>query len=403
MLSKDKKHLCDSNLVICGIAFTGRTETVEDYFKDKVKSLTVIAISGCFLWENLSSCRVYESGKLVNEFRAPNLRIKDNKWYRQPLIPLGVLMYFVAISLALRKVRKEYDLYIGISHTFAFWGIILKKFGIVKSVAYYCLDYYIPETKLIFYNLFMRLLNRIDRFNVKRADYLWDISPKIPEYRQKIGKLKASSYKSIVASMGYSRALRKCKDFTQINRWDIGFVGSLTANQGLQLLVESLPGILKELPQVRVKIIGQGPFMPDLKRIVSENDLEGNFNFLGFIKDESEMLDILSGCAIAVAPYSDSIENKNIFCADTGKPKLYAFIGLPIVATKVLAFSEDISRSKAGIGIDYKKEDLKNACVYLLSDEKRLKEFRDNSFRLGEQFVSDNIFDGIIRQMGLEK
>ncbi|MFZ2604156.1 MAG: glycosyltransferase, partial [Candidatus Omnitrophota bacterium] len=273
--------LADMDVLVCGLAFTGRTETVEDYFKTRVKSLVSIGISSCFLKENLSFCRVYEQGKLVNEVSVPNLRLKEYQWYRQPLMPFVVLMYFWAISLALRKVKKKYGLCIGISHSFGLWGVILKKVGVVRQCVYYCLDYYIPYSGAGFHGLFIKLLNAMDRFNVRKSDYVWDVSEKVSEYRQIYGNLKKDSYKKIIVPMGYSRSLRVLNDFDAGSRWNIGFVGSITANQGLQLLVEAMPDILKELPRVRVKIIGQGPFSEELKSLVKNRNLGEYFEFLG--------------------------------------------------------------------------------------------------------------------------
>lgn len=98
------KKISDADFLLCGLAYTSRTETVEDYLKDKVGSLTVVAISSCFLKENLSFCRYYESGVLKKEFKVPNLRIKDYKWYRQPLMFFVVMMYFVSICIAALRV-----------------------------------------------------------------------------------------------------------------------------------------------------------------------------------------------------------------------------------------------------------------------------------------------------------
>jgi len=395
-------NISNKDFLLCGLAYTSRTETIEDYLKDKVKSFTVVAISSCFLKENLSFCRHYEARALKYEFKIPNLRIKDYKWYRQPLMPFVVIMYFVSICLSVLKLGKKYDFYVGVSHTFGLFGVILKKLGIVKSVIYYCIDYYIPTPRRDFHALFIHLLNMIDRFVAKNADCVWDLSPYFSGYRQEIGKVKIGSYDNIVVSLGYSRNLRKYTPFEEASRWKIGFVGSITANQGLQLLLEALPDILRELPDIRVTIIGQGPFLSEFKNMVSRQQLDSYFDFLGFIKDESQMLDILSRSTIAVALYSDSIDNKNILCADTGKPKLYALRGLPIIITKSCSLVKDeIIRSKAGIVIDYRKEDLKKAVCDLMESEERLKEYRENSFRLGEDYVSDRIFDKAMEQFSL--
>jgi len=166
------------------------TETLEDYFKDKVKSLAVITLSSCFLKDNLSSCRVYEKGELKKEFKLPNFRIPDYKWYRQPLIILVFFSYWISICYAFLRLRRRYGIYIGVSHSFALWGALFKKAGLIKKLIYYCLDYYIPNSQFNFNTLFVRSLNILDRFTVSNADFVWDLSPRIPEYRQFIGRIK---------------------------------------------------------------------------------------------------------------------------------------------------------------------------------------------------------------------
>lgn len=392
-MNKNYTNISNLNFILCGLAFTSRTETLEDYLKDKVNSLTVISLSSCFLKENLSSCRVYEKGILKDEFRIPNFRIKDYKWYRQPLILLVFVVNWLSIGITLFKLRRRFDLFIGVSHSFAFLGSVLKKVRIVKSLIYYCGDYYIPTSKIEFNTLFVRLVNILDRFTVKHADYIWDVSPNIAEYREKIGKIKKERYKKIIVPLGYSKHLRRYKPAEEINRWDIGFVGTITANQGLQLLVEAMPEILVKLPKARVKLIGEGPFLEELKKMVTEKGLGDYFTFFGFIKEEDKMLDILSRCAIGVALWSGSLENRNITSADPGKTKLYALCGLPIIVTKVCSISEVIQNKRAGIAIDYKEDNLKEGIIYLMGNDERLKEFKLNSFNLGGSYISDDIFN----------
>lgn len=395
-------NLIDRDVLICGIAFTGRTETLEDYFKAKVKSLTVIALSSCYLKENLSSCRIYEKGALKKEFKVLALRIKDHKWFRQPLIPLVFLVYFYSICLALWRARKRYDICIGASYSFALWGAILKKVGVVNRLIYYCMDYYIPDKKLDFNTMLVRLLNIVDRFTVRTADYLWDVSLRMAQYRQSIGRIKIGSYKSMLVPLGYTRQTRKFSSLEDFNRWEIGFVGSVTANQGLQLLVEAMPAILKELPQVRATIIGQGPYLAELKETVIVKGMDEYFTFHGFIKEEDKMLEILSKSAVAVALYSETVENKNIICADPGKLKLYAVCGLPIITTKAVSLTKEIVDSNAGKVIEYKKENLVNAVIDILKDDFKLKMFRKNSFDLGKQFFSESIFNEVMNKFVLE-
>jgi glycosyltransferase involved in cell wall biosynthesis len=308
-------------------------------------------------------------------------------------------MYFFSLCYCLIRLKRRYDIYIGVSQFFALCGAILKKLKVTKSLIYYCLDYWTPDAGLNFNSLFVKFINLIDRFSVKNADYIWDLKANLSEERQKIGKIKNDSYRKIVVPLGYSASLRRFKPLEQADRWQLGFVGSITHNQGLPLLVEALPRVLQDLPEVKVKVIGQGPYLEELKQIVHEKDLDNHFDFTGFIKDENRMLDILTNSAIALALYSADMQN--IACADTGKPKLYALCGLPMITTNLCSLSVEVTRHNAGAVINYNRQELERAIIELMGDEERLRQARQNSFRLGEQFISDRIFDEAFKKMGI--
>lgn len=389
-------NLAELNIMVSGLAFTSRTETLENYLKGKAKSLSVILISSCFLKDNLSSCRTYEKGVFRNEFSIPNFRIKNYKWYRQPLIVLVFIMNWASIFFATLRLKKKFDLFIGISHSFSLIGIFLKKIGLVRKVVYYCIDYYIPEDKKNFNSYFVRIINVIEGFIARNADYIWDISSNIPEYREKIGRIKKGSYNNVIVPLGYSNHLRATTSIKEFNRWDIGFIGTITPNQGLQLLVEAMPSVIERFPQMKVKIIGHGPFSNELRQMVSEKGLDSYFIFFGFIKEEDKALDILRQCAVGVALWSDSVENKNIMCADPGKTKLYALCGLPIIVTRC-SISDEIKDKEAGVVVDYEVCSLKDGITYIMEDHERLKKIRENSFHLGEMYISDTIFDNAFK------
>lgn len=391
-------RLSDSDILLTGLAFTSRTETLEDYLKDKAGTLTVISISSCFLKENLSSCRVYKQGRKVKDFKIPNFRIKDYRWHRQPLVLLVFIVNWLSVCYCLLKLNNKYDIYFGVSHSFGLWGAFLKKLGIVKKLVYYCIDYYHPDKKLNFNSLFVRFLNWVDRFTIKTADYIWDLSEKIPESRKEQSQIDKTAYRGCIVPLGYSRHLRKFRPFAEIKRWDIGFVGSVSSNQGLQRLVKALPEVLKEFPQVTATIIGQGPYLDELKGIVAKAHLDKHFNFLGFIKDENQMLELLSRSALGLALYE--LEG-NAKCADTGKPKLYALLGLPIITTKAYINHQAIIDSGSGVIVDDNNDSVAKAISFVLQDDQRLNDFREKAYRFGGQFISDNIFDKAIEGMEL--
>jgi PEP-CTERM/exosortase A-associated glycosyltransferase len=61
----------------------------------------------------------------------------------------------------------------------------------------------------------------------------------------------------------------------------IGFVGSFYAYEGLDLLVEALPAVLRHVPEARVLLVGGGPQEENLKRQVLRRGLEDAVRFTG--------------------------------------------------------------------------------------------------------------------------
>ncbi|MFN3477989.1 MAG: glycosyltransferase, partial [bacterium] len=369
----------DLKILISGQVITSRTETLEDYFKGKLAILAIIGLTSPFSFQNLSRCTVYKNGKILKEFKLPSFQIGKMRWYKQPLLFLSFFMYIVAMFYAVLRLKKKFELFIGISCFSAFMGVLLKKLGWIKKLIYYSIDYY-PRPLKFGFNLFVVwAFRKVDKFCVKNADLTWHISPRIAEARYKYTGVSSDRYKHLVVPLTYSSKFLRFKPIEEIERYTIGFVGTLSENQGLQLLVEAMPEIVKEIPQIKVRIIGKGPYESELKRMITEARLENYFIFYGFIKDDNEVLEILSKCAIGIAPWTCR-EDDNVLYADPGKPKLYAFCGLPIIITNGTMIAREIEERKAGISINYNKKDLVRAIISLLKDENRLKEYKQNSF-----------------------
>jgi glycosyltransferase involved in cell wall biosynthesis len=165
--------------------------------------------------------------------------------------------------------------------------------------------------------------------------------------------------------------------------------------QGLQLLIEAMPEILKHLPNVIVKVIGDGPYAGELKRLVKESGLDKHFIFYGFIKDESKAMDILSKCAIGVAPFIPIPEN-NASTADPGKIKFYTFLGLPVITTKIPS-GLLIDEKEAGIAIEYDPHEFANTVIKLLQDDRTLIKYRQNANLFAQSYTSERVFNSALK------
>lgn len=385
-------NLDKQNILLAGQLVTSRTETIEEYLKNKVNTLGVIGIASVYAAENVSRCSLYENGKLKNQFKLSSILIKRRNFFTQLLLVPAFILYFFSIVKASSRFKSKFDIFIGVACFSTFVGIFLKKIGRVKRVIYYCIDYYPYPVKFCFNTIVVWAFRLVDKFCVRNSDITWHISKRIPEARNEFEGVDPNSYRHTVVPLCYDSKLLRSVSFDNIERWTIGFVGTLSPNQGLQLLIKAMPQILKVLPDVRVKIIGRGPYDSDLKKLVDEEKLDKIFEFLGFIKDENEVLDILSHCAIGVAPWTSKGDD-NILYADPGKPKLYAFCGLPIIITNgAVSIANEIQENKVGFSINYEEKELVNAIENLLKSDETLKTYKNNSINFAKRYTSDNIF-----------
>lgn len=390
-------NLENLSVLLSGQLITSRTETIEEYLKPRVKTLGVIGLTGVYAAENVSRCSLYEKGMLKQEFSLASILIKKRNILSQLLLVPAFILYFISITKASYKFKVKFDIFLGVACFSTFVGVFLKKMGKIRHLIYYCIDYYPYPKRFCFNTLVVWAFRKIDKFCVKNSDIVWHIAKRIPEARRDFEGVKENSYNQTLVPLCYNSAMMRRVAFEDIERWTIGFVGTLSENQGLQLLIKSMPRILQQLPEVKVKIIGRGPYVQELRKLVEQAKLEDVFDFLGFIKDDNKVLDILSHCAIGIAPWTSSSED-NIQFADPGKPKLYAFCSLPIIITNgAISIADEIKNKKAGLSINYEEHELAQAVVSLLKDENNLKIFRRNALEFANSYTSENIFEGALR------
>lgn len=386
------RDLRQFDVLIAGQLVNSRTETLEEYLREHARHLAVIGLAGAYAPEPVGACRLYADGRLVRQFRLRMLRISRPGPWSSVLLPVVFATWLLAGMSAVVRLRRRFDLFIGISIFSACLGLLLRRVGVVRRAVYYCLDYYPPPPAFGMHWLLNRLFQVLDRWCVRSADMTWHLAPRLAEARARFGGVTPDRYRHMVVPLGYPQRLRRVRPFEEIERSTIGFVGTLSENQGLQLLVEALPNISARVPDVRVRIIGHGPYRAELERLVARSPVSDRFIFHGFIPDEEAVLDLLSRCAIGIAPWTSSEEDNSLY-ADPGKPKLYAFLGLPIVITTGPAIAAEIQESGAGIAVPYDRDRLAEAVIALLRDPSRLEQYRNTASRWAERYTSERLFD----------
>ncbi len=83
---------------------------------------------------------------------------------------------------------------------------------------------------------------------------------------------------------------------------DLVYVGRLVEHKNIDLLIRAVGIVRREIPDVQVMAVGDGPEMERLKVLVGELGLEKNVEFTGFLENNNEVLALMKSSRVFVSP-----------------------------------------------------------------------------------------------------
>ncbi len=143
----------------------------------------------------------------------------------------------------------------------------------------------------------------------------------------------------------------------------LGTVGTLNFQKGIQYLIQAMPKILREFPNVTLEVIGEGEHRRQLEKLTKKLKLEKKVIFTGFIQEIDEKMKEFD---VYIQPsYSESF----------GLAIVQAMsLGIPIVATNTGGIPEVVTAGKSGLLIEPgKPAAIAEAVISLLRDPRRAK------------------------------
>jgi len=374
--------------------------------REKLKSLRILAVShvthgyGCaqalekYLSQSggvysLITHPLYGNSDFQSRFRS----------YTQGILNKEIKGFSIFRSESLRYIKdafltffwgwrgKPYHLFIGMNCLVGFSGLLLRCVGRVKKVVYYTADY----SGRRFEN---RILNKIydscDKFVVKHADLIWNVSHKIEQRRWEQGVPK---FKTMIVpnTVDFSLVPRKGID-NKKRKLNLVYVGGLNVGYGLEELVDLLPWIFQNFPSVSVDIIGGGVLEKKIKEKAASLGYDDKITFLGY-KPYDEALTFLSKSSIGFAPYAANLESEHYlrYC-DPSKVKAYMACGCSVIIRNIPEIAQLIAQRNAG-WVYESKEDLKAIFQEVFSNQDKVDQFRKNAQELVAQFDNTKVFD----------
>lgn len=272
--------------------------------------------------------------------------------------------------------KEKIDLFIGVESLNAIFGIILKKFGLVKTTVYYIFDWAPDRYPNPVVNWFYILLDKIATYFV---DYTWNITYTIGEARVKIlhfDEKKLSPQLYVPYSVDFNP--KKILSDSKIDKDLIIYSGGLIEENGPKLLLQAFKMVMAKHPKAKLLIIGGGNQETELREYVQKNKLEKNVEFTGYVADPQMILDLQKKGAIGVAPYPAIKGSRKPF-GDVIKIRTYFISGLVTVSTPVPPVAREIKAEKLGYCcLDDSPEEIAKGIMLFLENQKLLFSCRKN-------------------------
>lgn len=364
----------------------GPPQDIRDFLLPKVKSIDYVVHPFTFADFRKSFIVSYING--VNKNEAKSHSVNGPEWFQY-------VQHFLITLLFLLRNRKKYDICFALDSLCLLPVLILKKMGRIKRLVYYSIDY----TPQRFTNsLLNTVYHSMDNMACRYSDLNWVVAKHMIQARKKNGIPINKCPPFVEVPIGFHGSKIKLRKTKAINRHHLIFVGSLFKKQGLQLVINALPKIVKKFPSVHLTIIGTGNYENTLKKLVKQRKLTKSVEFKGFIKDHRQVESLLTKAGIGLAPYKPEPSSITYY-ADLGKIKLYLGCGLPVVTTSVPVISSVLEKSKAGVIANYSPQSLSEALISLLKDKKKYALSRSSAIKLSKNYDVEKILRKAIKNI----
>ncbi len=156
------------------------------------------------------------------------------------------------------------------------------------------------------------------------------------------------------------------------------FVGNLAPWQGVEYLIRSAPLILREIPDTKFLIVGDGVMKEKLIEMVKELNLENDFIFTGAVDYElvPKYINVSDVCVALKAHLKSGYSTLKMY--------EYLACGKPVVASNEHGLGDVLEKTVTGISVNREDfGDVANAIVKLI----RNKELRGNMGENGRKLV----------------
>lgn len=234
--------------------------------------------------------------------------------------------------------------------------------------------------------IILNIINHIEKRNMPKADKIIVVTSKlkqilIREYNvseNKIEVLENGANVDLFRPMERNRVISKLRISEQFRY--VCFVGNFAAWQGLEYLIKSVPHVLKECPDARFLLVGDGDLKERLESMVKDIGVSDKVIFTGMVPYQNVPC-YINASDVCVAPFI-SQRNERIGLSPL---KLCEYLACekPVIASRISGL-EILEKHQMGLLVPPEDEvALAQAIVRMLKDYSLREEMGKN----GRQYV----------------
>lgn len=298
------------------------------------------------LTQNLPKGKVVVLAQKINDYE-DNL---DLKIYRRDFFSFWLwpkwlfLIWYIYKIIKIEKIEKIIVAQILPIGT-AVW--LLNKFYKISYLAScHGMDIKIPQKNPRKLKLIKKIISKADGF-IANSNYTKNELIKLGAYQNKItviypaANISGDNYKSLNISQPFQHISASGNKI-------ILTVARLVERKGIDMVIKSLPKVLKNISDLEYWIVGAGHDQNRLKKLAQENDLKEKVKFFGAVS-EKKLKEFFASCDLFVLPAREidgDVEGFGIVFLEAG------IFGKPVIGGRSGGMSESILDEKTGFLVD---------------------------------------------------
>lgn len=361
-------------------------ERIINYLKSKVKKIILITQPFPEFGQRYSYILTYENGR----------KVKEAKYYIFNGPPIfQFLHHILLIYYLVFKNGINFDLCIAMENLSAVSIYPLRLLNTIKRLVYYSIDF-VPSR---FPNpILNNVYHFMDKFSCKYSDNNWVMTDQQLVERSRFGITPSNTSPFTIVPIGYDNEKINIKNTENIDLYHLIYTGAMRESTGPELTIRTMPRLIKKFPKIRLTMIGAGKDTEELKKLIKDLKISKYVNFLGYVANFWDLVEIMSKHSIGLAPYKPMLDSFS-FYSDPSKIKLYMSCGLPVITTNMTTMSNLIAKTHSGIIIDYSEESLSNAVTKMLDNKKTYELYKKAAIKLSPEFDINHILNNAVKKI----